>query len=178
MMDTSCRLQFGFPRQRYNGNHSSTLWHSQEQRHFRAHSCAPWHMAIVDKGNTVRGQGGSHSLCSAPPHPKQQQTMTNPQKLHLPSQAMSLLCWLSFAQVPVLQFHHAGGQSHRLLLLSYSSAALLSAQRGWVWLSSAPVGWAPFSWTGVTPTSPFPAGTAIQHPSICISALSLQHHIP
>lgn len=140
-MDTSCRLLVGFPRQRCNGSHSSTLWHSQEQRHFRAHSCAPWHMAIRDKGNMVRGRGGSHSLCSAPPRPKQQKTMTNPQKLHLPIQAMSLLCCLlcSFTASPCW----------RPVPQAVAPFLLLCCTP----LSSAPVGWAPFSWTGVTPAA-------------------------
>lgn len=64
---------------------------------------------------------------------------------------------LSFAQVPVLQFLllcHAGGWSHRFL--SHCSSALLSARLGWTGLSSAPVGWAPFGWTGGHPHQSIP----------------------
>lgn len=101
--------------------------------------------------------------------------MTDTQKLHLPSQAMSLLCWALFcagACSAVLQIHQAGGQSHRPLLLPYCSAALLSAQLGWIWLSLAPVGWAPFSWTEGHPHQTIPCWDCHPTPTdLCFSAL-------
>lgn len=140
--------QVVFPRQRYDGDHSCTLWHiAARSKGTLGTSCAPWYMPNRTEGKTVKGLP---QLVFWPSQPKTaKKPLTNPQKPHLPRCTTALLdsvlhrclfcsfiaspCWSSGPQVaaPFLPLRCAPFSSAWLDLAQLSSCGLGSIQWDW-----------------------------------------------